>query len=257
MPQALLHEDTEHFFQLVSNVSVSRGLLIQELLAVAEDLLVVSEDLALNASAQVDAEIVLGVFTVIGDFASEGLPQDEENVFQTPGGTVLHVMAPSSARVASGFVLGPVTIPPIASVELENCSVHVISWATNLFGLEDVSDTMVTVHVRRDGEHLALDNLDPPLQFFLHVNERLGAFDRSCVFWDTVSANWSGHGLEVARKNLTQVGRVMLGNPSQCPSRALSLHAFNPTERRYGLGKVSPFHVLLALPQLVRGCNPV
>ena len=213
MPKALLHEDTEHFFQVVSNVSVSRGLKIQALLAVAEQLLVTSEDLAGNAAVQVDAETVLGVFTVIGDFASEGLPQDEEHMFQTPGGTVLYVMAPSSVRVVSGFVLGPVTIPPIARMELENCSVHVISWATNLFGLEDVSETMVTVHVRRDGEHLALDNLDPPLQFFLHVNERLGAFDRGCVFWDTVKSNWSGHGLEVARKNLTQVARVMLGDP--------------------------------------------
>ena len=168
MPKALLHEETECFFQLVSDVSLPRALNIQALLAVAEQLLVLAEDLPGKASAQMDAETALGVFTIIGDFASEGLPKDEENMFETPGGTVLHVMAPSSARVESGSVLGPFTIPPIARVQLENSSVHVISWATNLFSLKDVSQTMVTTHVRRNGEHVALDNLDSMLRVLGH-----------------------------------------------------------------------------------------
>ena len=60
MPKALLHEETERFFQLVSNVSLPRALKIQALLAVAEQLLVVAEDLPRKASAQVDAETALG-----------------------------------------------------------------------------------------------------------------------------------------------------------------------------------------------------
>ena len=214
MPKAPLHEDTEHFFQVVSSVSVSRGLKIQALLAVAEDLLVVSEDLAGNASSQVDAETALGTFTAIGDFASEGLHQDEDSMFETPGRHRLARHGTVKRPCREWFRPWSRDHPTDRQCGAENCSAHVISWATNLFGLEDVSETMVTVHVRRDGEHLTLDNLDPPLHFFLHVNGRLGALDRSCVFWDTVSGNWSGHGLEVARKNLTQVGRVMLGDPS-------------------------------------------
>ena len=118
MPKAPLHEDTEHFFQVVSSVSVSRGLKIQALLAVAEDLLVVSEDLAGNASSQVDAETALGTFTASATSRLKVFTRTRTACSRHLGGTVLHVMAPSSARVASGFVLGPVTIPPIASVEL-------------------------------------------------------------------------------------------------------------------------------------------
>ena len=144
-------------------------------------------------------------------------------------------------------------------MQLENSSVHVISWATNLFSLKEVSQTMVTIHVRRNGEHVALDNLDPPLQFFLHVNERLGAFDRRCVFWDTVPGNWSGGGLQVARRNLTQVGSVVLNDP------VLAVSFFEPCllmdslpECRYRMNKVSLFHVLMALLRLVCcGCNSV
>ena len=139
----------------------------------AENLLVVIPSVAVNESAQLDAERIVHVFTVIGDITSANLSEDEEPRYDMPGGTVLQVMAPSRDRVSSGFVLGPFTVPPLDDVKHENTTVQSISWAKNLFGEHDVSDTMLTISVRTNGETLALENLDPPLLFRRPVNERM------------------------------------------------------------------------------------
>ena len=123
-------------------------------------------------------------------------------------------MAPSRDRISSGFVLGPFTVPPLNDVQYENTSVQAISWARNLFDKHDVSDTMLTISVRKNGETLKLKNLATPLQFMLAVNERMAhsstdAFHRGCVFWNTTFKNWSNSGLQVVRKNLTQVDMVV------------------------------------------------
>ena len=48
------------------------------------------------------------------------------------------------------FVLGPFTIPPLDDVQHQNVTMQVISWAQNLFDLPDVSNTMLTIIVRKD-----------------------------------------------------------------------------------------------------------
>ena len=53
------------------------------------------------------------VFTIIGDIASAGLSVNEERRYDTPGSTVLQVVAPSKDRISSGFVLGPFTVRPL------------------------------------------------------------------------------------------------------------------------------------------------
>ena len=209
----------DHFLQMVSNASVSVDHAILNLLVMAENLLVVTPSVAVNESAQLDAERIVHVFTVIGDIASANLSEDEERRYDMPGGTVLQVMAPSRDRVSSGFVLGPFTVPPLDDVKHENTTVQSVSWAKNLFGEHDVSDTMLTISVRTNGETLSLENLDPPLLFRLPVNERMDhpgtdAFHRRCVFWNTTSGNWSNSGLQAARENLTQVDMVVSPQPS-------------------------------------------
>ena len=179
--------------------------MINELLLVAENLVVG------NVTPQVDGETAVHVFTVIGDLLSDDLSEDEVRSYEMPGGTVFQVMAPSSDRVASGFVLGPFNIPPLGGVRDQNLSVQVISWAKNVFSLHDVSNGMVTINVRRKKENVPLMNLAPPLQFFLGASERMiysekDVFDRTCVFWNESSKNWSGQGLQVVRANLTQAG---------------------------------------------------
>ena len=99
-------------------------------------------------------------------------------------------------------------------VQYENTSVQAISWARNLFDKHEVSDTMLTISVRKNGETLKMKNLATQLQFTLAVNERMAhsstdAFHRCCVFWNTTSKNWSNSGLQVVRKNLTQVDMVV------------------------------------------------
>ena len=102
----------------------------------------------MDDSAQVDAETYLRVVTVVVDLASDGLPEDEVRSYETPEGTVVQVMTPSSDRVLMGFVLGPFTIPPLDDVQHRNVTVQVISWAQNLFDLPDVSNTMLTINVQ-------------------------------------------------------------------------------------------------------------
>lgn len=199
---ALLNGSTSDFFQTVSSVGALAGHVIQDLVVAAEHVW------SSNESSNVDAETAVDVLTAIGDVASAGLAENEERSYETPGGTVLQVMAPSNERVSSGFVLGPFTIPPL--FDMQNITVQVISWATNLFDLDDVSDTVLTINVRRGNEDVALENLASPLQFRLQVSERMthsgvDTFSRTCVFWNTTSGNWSGHGLHVVRANLTQV----------------------------------------------------
>ena len=191
--------------QIISNVNASRGHMINDLLLVAENLVIG------NVTPQVDGETAVHVFTVIGDLLTDDLSEDEVRSYEMPGGTVFQVMAPSSDRVASGFVLGPFNIPPLDGVQDQNLSVQVISWARNVFSLHDVSYGMVTIHMRRNRENVPLMNLAPPLQFFLDASERMihsgmDVFDRSCVFWNESARSWSGQGLEVVRANLTQVG---------------------------------------------------
>ena len=209
---ALLHDRTEHFVQIVSNVSAFDG-------DVIEELLVVLEGIARSDSAQVDAETYLRVVTVVADLASDGLPENEVRRYETPGGTVLQVMTPSSDRLFTGFVLGPFSIPPLVGVQ--NVTMQVIAWAQNLFDLPDVSNTMLTINVRKDKETVELKNLAPALHFTMDVSERMtrsdtGTFDRSCVFWNTTSANWSHHGLQVVRTNLTQVGGHVVLSCEDC-----------------------------------------
>ena len=218
----LLDEGVDHFFQMASTASASNDHAMQDLLVMAENLLVVTPSIALNGSAQLDAERIVHVFTVLGDIASAGLSEDEERRYQTPGGTVMHVTAPSEDRLASGFVLGPFTVPPLEHVQQPNTTVQVISWATNLFDEHDMSDTMLTISVRTNGETLALKNLATPLKFTLAVDERMAhsgtdAFHRGCVFWNTTSRNWRNFGLQVVRKNLTQVDMVV---PHRCVAAA-------------------------------------
>lgn len=196
----------EQFLQVVSNVSVSRDRVIQDLLAVAETTLSVASG---NGSV-VESESVVHLLTLIGDVASHGVPEDEVRTFETPGGNVLQVVVPSSHRVSSGFALGPVTMPPLDVVQFRNVSMQVMSWARNLFDLESVSERMLTINVRRNGESVDLVNLAQPLQFRLDVHENVAPFGkdaprRSCVFWNTTSASWSALGLQLVRANLTQV----------------------------------------------------
>ena len=199
---------------MVSDANVSVDHAILDLLVVAENLLLVTPSVAVNGSAQLDVERIVHVFTVISDIASAGLSEDEERRYDMPGGTVLQVMAPSRDRVLTGFDLGPFSVPPLDEVKHENTTVQVISLAKNLFDEHDVSDTVLTISVRKNGETLSLENLDPPLLFTLPVNERMDhpgkdAFHRRCVFWNTTSGNWSSSGLQAARENLTQVDMVV------------------------------------------------
>ena len=204
---ALLHDNMDDFYRLVSSVNASDSHMIEELV-------VACEGMVWDAAAQVDAEKVVHMVTLIGDIASVGLPEDELARYETPTGTVLHVMVPSIDRSSKGFVLGPFTVPPLDDAQQE-ISVQVISWAKNLFVAHDTSRTMLTINIRKNRENVALTNLDPPLGFTLDVAERIShsdtnTFERSCVFWNASSGNWSDHGLEVVRANLTQVGMVML-----------------------------------------------
>ena len=87
-----------------------------------------------------DGEFVVNVFTVIGDVATASLSDDDEWTYDLPGWTECPEPArPSNHRLETGFVLGPFTVPPL--VQHENVSMQVISWATILFGMEDISDT--------------------------------------------------------------------------------------------------------------------
>ena len=213
----LLDEGVDHFFDMVSTASVSVDHAVQDLLVMAENLLVVTPSIGVNRSTQLDAERIVHVFTVIGDIASAGLSEDEERRYQTPGGTVMQLMAPSEDRLASGFVLGPFTVPPLEHVQHPNTTVQVISWATNLFDQHDVSDTMLTISVRANGGTLALKNLATPLKFTLAVNERMAHSGTDAFHRDTSPGNWSNFGLQVVRKNLTQVDMVV---PHRCVAAA-------------------------------------
>ena len=118
------------------------------------------------------AESAVSVLTVIGDIACDSLSLNEKRTYTAPGGTELHVIAPSDSLVSHGFALGPVVMPPLdEGACTANVSVHVIVWATNLFHTQDVPGTMLTVNVRRNEEDVALVNLAPPLRFF-HENVR-------------------------------------------------------------------------------------
>ena len=154
---ALLHDDAEGFFQMFSNLSSPSDRMVQELLAVAEYLLG-------HESAVVEARLKV----------------EEDKSFETPGATVLQVMTPSDNRVANGFALGGFTIPPLDDEQYRNISVHVISCATNLFDVQDISNTMLTISVQKNRATLAL-------LFTLAVNERIAsgtdAVDRGCMFW--------------------------------------------------------------------------
>ena len=156
MIAALLHDDTNDFSQLVSDVNASDSHKIQKLLFV-------SESLIWRDSARVGAEKVVQMVTVIGDIASVGLSEDEVARHDTPTGTVLQVTVPSTERASKGFVHGPFTVPPLDD-EHQQVTVQVISWAQNLFDA-DTSRTMLTFNIRRDRENVELTNLDPPLQF--------------------------------------------------------------------------------------------
>ena len=101
--EALMREDADHFLQLVSNASEKSSYVIHEVLVAAENVLVAVE----TKSLPVDAEDVVRMFTLIGHFVSDGLSENEENIYETPRGTVLHVMAPSTKRVSRGFASGP------------------------------------------------------------------------------------------------------------------------------------------------------
>ena len=194
----------------MSNASVSVDHAILDLLVMAENLLVVTLSVAVNGSAQLAAERTVHVFTVLGDMASAGFSEDEERRYDLPGGTVLQVMAPSRDRVSTGFVLGPFTVPPLDELKHDSTTVQSISWTRNLFDEHGVSDTMLTISVRTNGETLAPENLDPPFLFALSAHEKMDhpstdAFHRHCVFWNTTSGNWSHSGVQAARENLTQV----------------------------------------------------
>ena len=76
----------DHFLQMVSNASVSVDHAILDLLVMAENLLVVTPSVAVNESAQLDAERIVHVFTVIGDIASGNLSKNEERRYDMPGG---------------------------------------------------------------------------------------------------------------------------------------------------------------------------
>ena len=109
-----------------------------------------------------------------------------------PGCTVMHVMVPSSERVSGGFALGPFTLRPLVGMQHQNVSVQVMSWRMNLFELDDASQQMLTINVRKDKQNMVLRNLDPPLHFFLGVDERMShvdmdGFARTCVFWNTAA----------------------------------------------------------------------
>ena len=184
--------------------------MVQDLLVATESVLTGGEQQAGNATAQVDGESAVRVLTVIGDIASHDLLENEERSYETAGGTVLRVMAPSSERISSGFLIGPVSVPPLDGTTHQNVTIQVISWAVNLFGKGDVSDAVLTLNVRRGGSNVVLTNLASPLRFTLDVSERLTGsgnytFERSCVFWNTTSETWSHRGLEIVRANLTQV----------------------------------------------------
>lgn len=200
---ALLRGDMEHFSRVMADVNASDSDTIHELLTVAESA-------AWNDTAHVDGQTMVHVVTVIGDIASVGLSEDEVKSYQTPRGTVLQIVAPSSERWSSGFVLGPFTVPAFDDVKFHNASVQVISWAENVFDMKDISQTMLTLTVRKNMENVPLTNLTPPLHFRLEVRERMAQsgtddFGRTCVFWNSTAGNWSDRGLEVVRTNLTQV----------------------------------------------------
>ena len=145
---ALLHEDMEYFTKIVSSLSVlgdHSDLVVQNLLVATESLLTGGEQLAVNALAQVDGESAVRVPTVIGDIALYDLLENEERSYETAAGTVLRVMAPSSERISSGFLIGPVSVPPLDGTTHQNVTVQVISWAVNLFGQGDVSDAVLTL----------------------------------------------------------------------------------------------------------------
>ena len=224
---ALWHAAPDLFFQIVSSVSAPDDHVIRELLVVAESLVGVLEDLVASDSAQMGGQTAVDVFSVIGGLAADGLGEDEEKSYTTPGGIVLWVMAPSSGRALSGFALGPFSVPPLHDVHPENITVQAISWRTNLFHQPNVSATMLTFNVLRNKEYVALKRLAPPLQFYLDVNEKMAFSETdtshvSCVFWNATSLNWSDQGVHVVRSNLTQVGMVVFGhlsgNNSQLPS---------------------------------------
>ena len=196
----LLHSSVDDVSQIVSRVSSSE----------IEELLVVAESLAENDSAEVHLETTVRLFTLVGDVAADGLCQDEVKSFATETGTVLQVMAPSSGTFSNAFALGPFTIPPFEDTQYQNATLQVISWANNLVDFHDTS-AMVSITARKNRENVALRNLDPPLQFVLALSERITVsaseeYVRRCMFWNDTLGNWSGHGLQVGRANLTQVG---------------------------------------------------
>ena len=200
-----MQDDMEQFFQIVSNFSATGDGIVEELLSIAEDVV-------WNVSAPVDGEFVVNVFAVIGDVATASLSEDDETTYEMPGGMEFRVKAPSNHRLETGFVLGPFTVPPL--VQHENVSVQVISWATNLFGMEDISDTVLTLSVRKDHRNVALTHLAEPLLFTLAADETMTPSRkdkgwRSCVCWNATSGVWSDSGLQLARSNLTQVGMLM------------------------------------------------
>ena len=68
---ALMQDDMEQFFQIVSNFSATGDGIVEELLSIAEDVV-------WNVSAPVDGEFVVNVFAVIGDVATASLSEDDE-----------------------------------------------------------------------------------------------------------------------------------------------------------------------------------
>ena len=113
----------------------------------------------------VETETLVMIVTAIADFAAEGLPADQVRSFESPGGTVLYVVVPSSKTLSSGFVLGSFDVPLLSMTR--NASVQVISWAENLFAAED-NTAVSSIAVREGSVTVALTKLEPALQV-LHV----------------------------------------------------------------------------------------
>ena len=185
----------DYLFENLADENATVSDMIVELLGAAEAL-----------AGQVDTETVVLIVTAVADFAADGLLVDQVQSFESPGGTVLQVVVPSSETLSSGFVLGSFEMPPLSMTR--NVSVQAISWGENLFAGED-NTTVSSITVREGRETVALTKLEPALKFTVNVGERMvhsgQAFERSCVFWNITSGNWSVDGLRVARANLTQV----------------------------------------------------
>lgn len=209
-------EDVSHQLENVTQLLLSTASPQED---AVRDVLEITTHLAKSVSTESSlaaAEVLVSVAVTLGDLVSIGLAEDEVKTVVASDGTSLEVMGLAEKTLTRGFSLGSFEVPGLEGEAFHAASVQVITWASNPYGQtgNEGSGTMVSFSVRANNSEVDLANLDPPLSFAIKDGEVMGLSTtgsnvtlvrRRCAFWNATRGEWSSSGLEVVRKNLTNV----------------------------------------------------